>query len=613
MCGIVGIADLGGRSRPEQDSLLRMRDRLAHRGPDDAGCEILADGRVGLAHRRLAVISPTAIGRQPMADARQQLCIVFNGEIYNYRELRKHLLDAGHTFRTDTDTEVILNAFREWDLDCLQRLRGMFALALWDSRRALVVLARDRLGIKPLYYAERSGVLFFASEPKAILAHPSMSPAVEPSALLDYLSYGYCPWDRCAFAGLKKLPPGHVLVHDARGTQILSYWQPEPKLRMSGEEAAEAVRLALLDAVRCHLVSDVPLGAFLSGGVDSSAVVAGAAVELREPLRTISIDFDVGESELPYARDVAARHRTRHLERTTSARDCLPLLDSLALAYDEPLADTSTVPTYLMCQTARQDLTVALSGDGGDELFAGYGWYEQGLRAPLPGGRAWNVAINHLRGLPLMARLQLLLRRTEPQPGNRHLYTMGLFDRWELERLAGPGLARTLPSYDSAWLLDLHFRRDLPLLTSLQLFDLRTFLVDDILVKVDRASMASSLEVRPPLLDHKLVEVAFDIDPHAMVADGRGKWPLRRAISDMVPASVLERTKRGFSAPISLWFRSGLAATARRRLRHGSLASDGIIQPAFVDWMIDNLTERRWAKLWSLLVLEQWYDRWMRA
>ena len=608
MCGIVGIADLAGTAPVERGVVEAMRDRLAHRGPDDIGCEVLAGGRIGLGHRRLAIIAPTPEGRQPMADTRGELWIVFNGEIYNYCELRDELADQA--FATRTDTEVILAAYRAWGIDCVRHLRGMFAFAIFDARHRRLVLARDRLGIKPMYYAEAGGTLQFASEPKALLLQKR---APDPASLLDYLSYGYVPWDRCAFDGIRKLPPASVLVHDERGTQITTYWQPEPTPRLTGEPAAEAVREKLDDAVRAHLIADVPLGAFLSGGVDSSAIVASAARALPDPLRTIAVDFDVGESELPHARAVAERYHTKHVEHRTRADDVIALLDKLAFAYDEPLADTSTVPTYLMCELARRDVTVALSGDGGDELFAGYTWYGIARDRPLPGGRAVEKLVSLVRGLPRLARAQRVLRRAVPDVLERYHHAMCLFDPWELARLAGPRLAPALRGYDPRWLFARHFRRDLPLLTALQLLDLRTFLVDDILVKVDRAGMASSLEVRPPLLDHALVETAFDIAPEAMLADGRGKWPLRRAVQDRLPASVLARAKRGFSAPMSTWFRAGVADAARQRLRTGPLVADGLIEPRFVDWMIDNYRERRWAKLWSLLVLERWYERWVRG
>jgi asparagine synthase (glutamine-hydrolysing) len=613
MCGIVGI--VGGEI--DRAALVAMRDRLTHRGPDDAGVEVWPEDEVGLAHRRLAIISPVPEGRQPMSNGDGTVWLTFNGEIYNYRELREELRGLGHHFRTETDSEVLLMAYQAWGVEALERIDGMFAFAVWDRPHKRLLLARDRLGIKPLYYAVDGGRFVFASEPKAILAHPDLNPRVDERALLDYLSYGYVPEPRCIFRGLHKLEAGHMMViENGAMTRSRPYWTLEPGDWLEDrDDARSQVREHIDAAVRAQLVSDVPIGAFLSGGIDSSAVTASAAL-VRPGVRTFSVGFDDGDSELPYARQLAERYGTDHAEAVVGVTDAADIGSTLARFYDEPFADTSAIPTYLLCARGRRHVKVALSGDGGDELFAGYRWYAQQLGRPTPPawvGRLTRRVFDRVRGLPRAARVPALQRRFEANPIERHFLYMQLFDSWEQLNLAGPGLDRAASEHDSLGLFRTHFRADLPLLTALQYLDLKTFLVDDILVKVDRASMASSLEVRPPLLDHRLVELAFRIPPHWQLEHGRGKSLLTAAVADRLPEEIRERPKRGFSAPVTRWFRGGLWEACRERLVGGRLIEDGLIDRTFVDWMVRNYTERRWAKVWSLLALEEWYRRWIRG
>lgn len=608
MCGIVGVVG----ERIERAALTRMRDTLAHRGPDDA--DTWTSGDVGLAHRRLAVISPVAAGRQPMANAAGDLRIVYNGEIYNYRALRTELEAAGYAFTTETDTEVVLAAYATWGVAAVSRLDGMFAFGIWDAPRRRLVLARDRIGIKPLYYWEHGERIVFASEPKAILAHPDASARVDPHALLDYLTYGYVPHDRCIFAGLRKLPAACTLVWTRGTAQRETYWELSPSRRIvSLQEAADAVARCAEKAVAAQLVSDVPLGAFLSGGIDSSAVTAYAARASDTPLSTFSVGFNRSDDELPFARRVADRYATNHTEQRVEIDRAETLLDRLAEHYDEPLADTSTLPTFLLSEVARGGVTVALSGDGGDELFSGYPWYDA-QRNPAP---AWGPLalrlIGHARGVRGLARSAMFNRRLEPDPLVRHLRHLELFDRWEVERLAGPSLSAPLRDHDERWLLEQHDKPHWPRAAALRHLDLKTFLADDILVKVDRASMAHGLEVRPPLLAHELVELAFDLAPEVHVADGRGKAVLRRAVRPLLPHAIIDRPKRGFSAPVTAWFRSRLWQRWRPEIERSRLVRDGWIDPRWIGWMVDNFTERRWAKTWSLMVLARWYARWVEA
>ena len=610
MCGIVGTIDRPGTDATQ--AVCAMIQRLAHRGPDDAGVECWPQAGVALGHQRLSILDLSAAGHQPMRGRDGLVSIVFNGEIYNFQELRQELAADGHQFRSNSDTEVIVRAYEQWGVDCVPRLRGMFAFGIWDSKLRRLLLARDRLGIKPLYYAQQGELFAFASEPKALVAHPSIFARINPYAVADYLTYGYVPFDGCVFDGIRKLPAGHLLLYEGGDVRLTEYWRfvpPSEKLEISAPTSA-TLQKVLGRAVRLHLISDVPVGAFLSGGVDSSVVTGLMSEESPSPIHTLAVGFDYGTSELPWAREVAQRHGTVHHEEHVHVGGVDELITTLVRSYDEPLADPSTVPTYLLCLAARRHVKVAISGDGGDELFAGYARYGAMLA---DGGSSSGAvrAVNRLRGLPRLARMQVLLRGLEPDIVRRYQLHVGLFDDWERERVAGAALQPFLAERDSMWLFRKFLRPDLPLLTALQWLDLKTFLVDDILVKVDRASMAHSLEVRPPMLDHEVVELAFQI-PAALQRDGEGgKAFLKAVTAHLLPTSVLNRGKRGFSPPTADWFKTSLWSVARDRLRRGYCVRDGLMDARFVEWMVANYTERRWYKVWALWFLEEWYRAWV--
>ena len=608
MCGIVGAIDKQGTD--PTGALRAMMHPLVHRGPDDAGVECWPESGAGLGHQRLSILDLSAAGHQPMTTADGLVSIVYNGEIYNFQELRRQLAAAGHSFQSASDTEVVLRAYEHWGADCLKHLRGMFALGIWDNRLRRLLLARDRLGIKPLYYVQRGPLFAFASEPKALLAHPAISTRVDPSAVTDYLTYGYVPYDHCIFEGVRKLPAGHLLLYEAGHVRVDEYWTFTPSRNGVAAPTPADLRHELAEAVRQHLVADVPLGAFLSGGIDSSVVTALMSEASCSPVHTIAVGFDYGSSEIPYARDVAVRYHTAHEEEQVTVGGVDELIRSLAHSYDEPLADPSTVPTFLLCSAARRHVKVAISGDGGDELFAGYKWYARMLARRGASNLAAGV-VGRLRGLPRLARLQVLLRDLETDVIRRYHHYVGLFDDWERQRLAGPALQPLLGARDSLWLFRKFFRQDLPLLTAMQWLDLKTFLVDDILVKVDRASMAHSLEVRPPILDHEVVELAFRIPADRQQDQQGGKAFFKAATADLLPVSVLNRGKRGFSPPTTDWFKASLWPIARERLLGGFAVRDGLIDGRFVDWMVANYTERRWYKVWSLWFLEEWYRAWI--
>ena len=565
MCGIVGYAS--STRRFPRPLLLEMRDTLRHRGPDDEGAWWSEEGAVGLGHRRLAIIDLSAAGRQPMADSSGRLQIVFNGEIYNYQEVRRELQTRNHVFRTATDTEVILEAYLEWGDDCLQRLNGMFAFALYDASRRRLLLARDRAGEKPLFYRHENGTLVFASELKALLADASCPRVLDVEALDFYLAFGYVPGDRCLLSGVRKLPQGHALVFDLSSGEARTsrYWElPRP---VHGAVPHEDELLAeleetLLDSVRLRLIADVPVGIMLSGGVDSSLVVAMAARVSSRRVKTFNISFPGygGFDEAPYAREVARHFDTEHVELAAEMAT-LDLLPELARQYDEPIADSSMVPTYLVSRLIRREATVALGGDGGDELFGGYWqhtWVQQQARLggwiPRPAKRLARSAVSRLLPVGTMGR-NYLFGLTADWPMNIVQFNV-YFDEDARHRLLAPlGAARPPRGAPEAYKAGLFADRESPLQQATAL-DFRTYLVDDILVKVDRASMLCSLEVRAPFLDPRLIEFAFRKVPDHLRATAHERKILSRRLAErLLPPTLDLKRKQGFALPLRQWLK----------------------------------------------------------
>ena len=625
MCGIAGIFHASDGPSVARDLVERMTRVLSHRGPDDDGFHV--DGPIGLGHRRLSIIG-IATGHQPIRSADGRHAIVYNGEVYNYRELRLELERGGCAFATETDTEVILQAHRTWGPEAaVKRLRGMFAYAIWDARERSLFVARDRLGIKPLYYAWDGRRFHFGSEIKAILEDESLAVTLDPLALDEYLTYLYVPAPRSIYREIRKLRAGHTLLVTAKGIEEREYWDLSfaPGAPRSEADHVEAIREALRDAVGCHLMSEVPLGAFLSGGIDSSAVVATMASLLDRPVRTASIGFrESGYDELPVARRVAAAFHADAYERIVDASSA-DILDRLAWHYDEPFADSSMVPTYYVSQVARERVVVCLSGDGGDENFAGYrrmrfDWLENRLRAAIPGwvrrgilapaGRLYPKA----DWLPRPLRARTLLTNLGLSPERAYHNTM----RWvtpEMKReLYGEPLRKAVGDHNAYDVMGTYFHRSegWDPLSRIQYVDIKTYLVDDILTKVDRASMAHSLEVRVPLLDHRFMEVAAAIPSEYKVRRGEGKYIFKRALRGLVPDEVLDRPKMGFSIPIDRWFRGELRPVVEARL---------LTPDAFVGTLFERAPLRRWwdehqrgvrdhsYTLWALLMLESWGRR----
>jgi asparagine synthase (glutamine-hydrolysing) len=562
VCGIVGAA---GEVTLTNELLLAMRDSLRHRGPDDAGVWWSDDRRVGLGHRRLAIIDLSAAGRQPMSDATGSLQIIFNGEIYNYQDLRKELEALGRRFHTATDTEVILEAYLTWGSEFLARLNGMFAFALYDARQKQLLLARDPAGEKPLFYRLDSGTLTFASELKALLTDPACPRELDAGALDAYLAFGYVPGEHCLLRGIHKLKQGHALSFDvlAGTSRTWAYWSlpaHEPVAATEDELLDELERL-LADSVRLRLIADVPVGIMLSGGVDSSLVAAMAARVSSRRVKTFNISFPgYGPfDEAPYARAVARHFDTEHVELAAEPAT-VDLLPALARQYDEPIADSSMVPTYLVSQLIRREATVALGGDGGDELFGGYfhhSWVQQqnlGGWLPRRAQRAARLAVTRL--MPVGARgRNYLLGLTAEQPYNIVQFNV-VFDADARRRLLSPlGADRPAPGGPEAYKAALCRDRLTPLQQATAL-DFRTYLVDDILTKVDRASMLCSLEVRAPFLDTRLIDLAFRRLPDRLRATARERKILARRLAERVlPAGIDLTRKQGFVMPLAKWFK----------------------------------------------------------
>ncbi|MFN6935188.1 MAG: XrtA/PEP-CTERM system amidotransferase, partial [Tsuneonella sp.] len=623
MCGIAGIFHCGTPKPVDPARVAAMTDALAHRGPDGEGAWT-APG-VALGHRRLSIID-LAGSPQPMASADGRAMIVFNGEIYNFRELRRELESSGARFATEGDTETILAAWQKWGPDCLSRLHGMFAFALYDLERRSLFLARDRLGVKPLFTAMLSdGSLAFASELKGLLAHPLLRREIDPLAIEDYLAWGYVPDHRSILKGVEKLPAGHfrLLKHDATPASPVRWWDVSFAERRS--ETASDLEAELLfrlrEAVTSRMVSDVPLGAFLSGGVDSSSVVALMAEANRDPVRTCSIGFDdEALDETSYARDVAARFGTEHRERKVGSDD-FSEIDRLVGMFDEPFADASALPMFRVCQLARETVTVALSGDGADEAFAGYRRHrfhaaEERARAVFPA---------RLRG-PAFGALGAIWPKADWAP--RALRAKTTFQ--SLSASGEEGYARALSVVPPELRLGLYteaFRRELgdyraerPLIDLMrsaparsgldraQYADLMFWLPGDILTKVDRTSMAVGLEAREPLLDHRLVEFASGLSERLRIKGGQGKWLLKHAMERYLPREVLYRPKQGFVTPIAQWLRGPLAAEARRIGRGAALARTGWFDGDRINAMAEAHVSGRSDHsrlLWQLLMLER--------
>lgn len=614
MCGIAGWV---GRERLPPGAMDRALESLNRRGPDGSGTWNASDGCVVLGHRRLAILDPSQRGEEPSIAPDGRSAFLHNGEIYNYRELRSGLEADGERFVSTSDGEVAHRLLRRDGLSALERIDGMFALALWNDRDRTLLLARDRLGIKPLYYASVSGGFAFASEPKAILALPGSTARVDPDALSDFLSYGYVPFDRCLFGGIRKLPPGHRLLLDvdAASVWVEPFWRLE---RRPVRDDPEELRHRIRTSVRSQLVSDVPVGAFLSGGLDSTTVVACAARELPS-FPTFTIAFRDGDkTDLEYSRLAAAALGTRHRDRLVEIGGLTEALGAAAEVYDEPLYDSSAFAVGAVAALARPDVKVVLTGDGGDEIFGGYGWDEtvmryESMRGSLgPLGRPvlsglYTQLVAPLSGRPWASRAAGSARLLAPNFVDRYFPVRGFFSAAEQRRILGRA------PEDPAWLFRKFDRPDLPLAHRLLFLDLHTYLPDNGLMQVDRSTMAVGLEARVPLLDRQLVEYAFSLPPERLLRPRSTKIAFREAIAPWLPGEILKRAKTGFSTPFKRWVGGENREAIFQILERGDLAADGVVRPKEVRRFIEAGTQRRHNKLWLLLNLEAWYRRWIRG
>ena len=623
MCGITGIFDTRGPGDISRALLSEMNETQHHRGPDEGGLHL--EPGLGLGHRRLSIIDLSS-GQQPLFNEDGSVVVTYNGEIYNFPQLTTELQQLGHRFRTHCDTEVIVHAWEEWGEACVQRFRGMFAFALWDRNRETLFLARDRLGIKPLFYALLAdGRFIFGSELKSLKIHPGLPRAMDPQAVEEYFAFGYVPEPRTIYRGVHKLPPAHRLTLRRGGgaPRIDAYWdvafdpRPVPDERQAGVELMERFE----EAVRIRMIAAVPLGAFLSGGVDSSAVVAAMAGVSDEPVNTCSISFgDPRYNESRYAAMVAERFHTAHRVEEVDPDD-FALIDSLAGLYDEPYADSSALPTYRVCELARRQVTVVLSGDGGDENLAGYRryrWhgYEERMRALLPAGvrrplfGLFGSVYPKADWAPKIFRAKSTFQAMARDALEGYLHSVSIMSNEMRAALFSDRLRQELQGYRAVEVFRRHARQaptDHPL-SLVQYLDLKTYLVGDILTKVDRASMAHALEVRVPILDHQLVDWISGLPPEMKLRGREGKFLFKKALEPILPEEILYRPKMGFAIPLDSWFRGPLRDEVRSSLLGPVMSDSGLFDGRALKRIVDQHqsgVRDHSAPIWTLLMFER--------
>ncbi len=622
MCGIAGYMGRGN-----QEILTRMGEVLAHRGPDDSGTWV--DGDVGFAFARLAIIDLSPLGRQPMTNESGTVTVVFNGEIYNYQELREKLLAQGETFKSTSDTEVILKLYEHEGTECFEKLKGMFAIAIYDKEENALFLGRDAMGEKPLYYAELPGTFVFGSEIKALREHPDFSPELDKRALGFYLSQEYVPGPNTIYDGIKKLLPGHVLEFRDGLVSSNAFWKLcVPERRIRDEEALEELDGHLRRAVESQLVADVPVGVFLSGGIDSSTVAYYARQRIGEELNTFSIGFEEKAfDESSEARLVASHLGTRHHEEILSAHEAIKLISEIPEVFDEPVGDASVLPTMLLARFASKHVKVVLGGDGADELLLGYPTFQAEQYAKVWGAvpAGFRAAGTWSAGsLPTSHgyfsfdfKARSFVNGYTHNPYERHLNWLGSFREKELVELLEPEYRKSIEGINSE-LVDA-IRAECPELSGLNAlshFYARTYLVDDVLTKVDRASMHYSLEVRAPFLDRDLVSFLLSLPADLKYRDGKGKWILRKLMQDRLPSSILAKKKRGFAPPVAQWLSGALKPLVLDLLSSERLRAQGIFNAVKVEQLLREhfaqVRDNR-KQIWTLLVFQLWHERWMHA
>lgn len=630
MCGIAGFIDFSGAS--SELELENMTHALEHRGPDGFGTFIYGTSsyKIGLGHRRLSILELSELGKQPMTW--NEFTIVFNGEIYNFSEIKRELENLGHSFLAGSDTEMILHAYGEWKEKCLDRFIGMFSFVIFDSKEQSIFVARDRAGVKPLFVYRKNGLFLFASELKAFHKHPDFEKKINPQAVQAYLQYGSVPTPHCIFEHCSKLQPGHYVSASLKDFQFnpVQYWNVydyynKPKLAVSPAEAKKETEELLSSACEYRMVSDVPVGVFLSGGYDSTCVTALLQKDRTESLRTFTISVpDIGLNEAPYAKEIAERLQTNHTETECTAQEAIDLIAQLPYFYDEPFADSSAIPTTLVSKIAKQHVTVALSADGGDEVFAGYNRYEMILKYgeklnKIPGFARKSMAgvmdLVSADSIPVLKnkynfaqryeKTKSILRNTSDQ--NIMLSVSQLFTEDQINQICTQQFEKLTTYFDSKEL------KNYSPLAFAQAMDYQTYLLDDILQKVDRASMSVSLESREPLLDHRLIEYVAQLPDDLKFRDGSKKWLLKEIVHEYIPQSVMDRPKMGFAIPIESWLKNEL-----RDLLETYLSEEKVRETGFFNWkeierlktsFLDGRKEFG-VKIWYLLSYLMWYERW---
>ncbi len=627
MCGIVGVFDLTGKREFSRELISRMNETQHHRGPDEGGIHI--EPGVGFGHRRLSIIDLSS-GQQPLFNEDGSVVVTYNGEIYNFPELSEELKACGHLFKTHCDTEVIVHAWEEWGEACVERFRGMFAFAVWDRNQQTLFLARDRLGIKPLYYAALPEDTFaFSSELKALKTLDNLPREIDPTSIEDYFTFGYIPEPKTIFQQVYKLRPGHTLLIKSGSPlpESKEYWDiPFIPVEYSSEEALKAELIERMkEAVDIRMVAEVPLGAFLSGGVDSSAIVAMMAKLQDKPVHTCAIGFDVKQfNETEFAKQVADQYKTDHYVGLVGSDD-FDLLDTLADLYDEPYADSSAIPTYRVCQLAKNQVTVALSGDGGDENFAGYRRYrwhmnEEKLRAAIP--LSIRKPVFGLLGklypkadwAPRIFRAKTTFQGLARSSVEAYLHTVSLLSEEQRDLLFSEKLKTALKGYKSISVFNDYVAKapTQDPLSLIQYLDMKTYLVGDILTKVDRASMAHALEVRVPLLDHKFIEWASGLPSTMKLKGQEGKYILKTALEPYLPNDVLYRAKMGFGVPLAKWFRGPLKEKVQQSLLGDTIRQSGLFNMDYIEKVIGQHQSgaRDYSVIiWSLLMFNAFLER----
>lgn len=628
MCGIAGIFDTQGKAPPSQEILNAMNQIQFHRGPDEGNTFV--DEKIGLGHRRLSIID-ISTGQQPLLNSQKSAAIIFNGEVYNFKQLREELIELGFEFHTHSDTEVILQAYCAWGEKSVERLRGMFAYAIWDFQKQTLFVARDRLGIKPLFYSMLdNGQFIFGSELKVLEQHPALGRDMDKYAVEDYFAFGYIPEPRTIYSQVKKLEPGWHMTFKfgERAPKLTQYWQVSfaDQLNQSEESIQEELMARFKEAVDIRLLAEVPLGAFLSGGVDSSAIVAMMAeIQGDRPVNTCSIGFDVKNyNETEFADLVVDRYKTDHQLEVVSSDD-FDLIDKLSSMYDEPYADSSAIPTYRVCELARKRVTVCLSGDGGDEIFAGYRrhkWHmlEEKIRSYVPSGvrqPVFNFLGNHYPKLdwaPKFLRAKSTFQALQREALGAYLHTISFVPDHRREQIFSDKFKSDLGGYHALEVFKRHekqFDGD-DALSLVQYLDMKTYLPGDILTKVDRASMAHSLEVRVPIIDHEFLQWSNKIPSKYKLEGANGKAIFKRSLESRLPNDVLYRDKMGFGVPISKWFRGPLKDKLRQRVLQGKMMDSGMFDQSTLTSMVEGHiagSQENGQMLWAMMMFEAFLQR----